>query len=135
MMSTSYGVRFFDRAYPRSTFAQFCAERVELVARELRGRRLREELVGRREEEALDRPRLLAGSNPADAAAASLRGTRARASLAATCRLRCAILATAATRSAISLRVKPSGKTMWNGFGIAITVSTGPVAVVRVTVR
>ena len=41
----------------------------------------------------------------------------------------------AATRSAICFRVKPSGKTTWNGFGIAITVSTVPVAVVRVTVR
>jgi hypothetical protein len=43
--------------------------------------------------------------------------------------LRCAIFATAATRSDISRRVKPSGKTMWNGFGIAITVSTAPLSV------
>src|SRR5580765_2840892 len=48
--------------------------------------------------------------------------------------LRAAILATASTRSAICLRVNPSGKTTWNGFGIAITVTTGPVAVERVTV-
>ena len=50
-------------------------------------------------------------------------------------RSRRAIFATAATRSAISARVNPSGKTMWNGFAIAITVSTVPVAVVLVTVR
>jgi hypothetical protein len=50
-------------------------------------------------------------------------------------RSRCAILATAATRSPICCRVNPSGKTTWNGFAIAITVSTVPVAVVRVTVR
>ena len=50
-------------------------------------------------------------------------------------RLRSAIFFTAPTRAAISLRVNPSGKTTWNGFGIAITVTVGPLFVVRVTVR
>ncbi len=48
---------------------------------------------------------------------------------------RSAILPTTVTRSAISFRVNPSGNTTWKGFGMAITVSTVPVGVVRVTVR
>src|SRR5947199_9042182 len=47
-------------------------------------------------------------------------------------RLREAIFATAATRCAICSRVNPSGNTTWKGLGIAMTVSTVPVAVVRV---
>jgi hypothetical protein len=58
IVRTSYGVRFFDRAYAEIDVLPVHCEGLQLRVDELRGRRLREEVVGRREEEALERVRL-----------------------------------------------------------------------------
>ena len=67
MIRTSYGVRFFDFAYRRSTFAQFSGRRRAGRLTSCREVVSRREVVGRRKEEALERPALpVAGELPGD---------------------------------------------------------------------
>ena len=112
--------------------APVLAERRELVLDELGVGRPSEELVaGKRKPSRLFRlPRRQVGGAARRTAAPyprdEIRGVTWR-SFFAICR-------TAPTRAVISCTVKPSGKTMWNGFGIAITVTVSLPFVVRVTV-
>jgi hypothetical protein len=134
MMRTSYGVRFLERAYPRSSFCQFsqnasscsptsCAD---VVCRK------NSYVAGKRKPSIVCTRVWKHGGTRGFRVAARYVGCESRGRA---WRSRCAIFATAATRPAMSVRVKPSGKTMRSGFGIATTVTTVPVGVLVVTVE
>ena len=93
------------------------AERRDLLAHELAGRRPAQEVVGRREEEPLEVRLPRPAEARHDGAASRRPGTPPRRGARGRCRSCSAIFATAFTRSAICSRVNPSGKTIRNGFG------------------
>ena len=115
-MRTSYGVRFFERAYARLSLPQFaqnaaswsCASRNDVVVRR------KSYVAGNRNPSSFMRDVWPKQGTTARRVAITY---PARSSATGLWRLRSAIFATAATRSAISARVNPSGKTTRNGFG------------------
>ena len=116
IVSTSYGVRFFERAYERFTRAPLALERLQLRADELPRGRVLQEVVRGREQEALELPLLRAEAGDAPRPAHA-RGTSSRRSSDGRGARETRSSPPPARAAAICARVKPSGKTTRNGFG------------------
>src|SRR5262245_58880602 len=116
IVSTSYGVRFFERAYDMFTVFQLAQNAFTCCATSFFDVVFARKsyVAGNRNPSTFAR---LCGAKQGTTSDVVARTYDARASTTGLPRFRSAIFVTAATRSAIVLRVKPSGKTIRNGFG------------------